>query len=239
VSHQIVGGPMMIRKLQLIIFGNAEIASLAKYYFNNDSTYEVVAFTIDDDYVAEEKFEGLPLVPFSELAKKFPPSSCYMHVALSYRQLNKLREEKYLQAKSAGYTLASYICSKATVWTDLSHGDNCFILENQTIQPGVLIGDNVMLWSGNHIGHGTVINDHSYLASHVVLSGHSKIGKRCFLGVNSTVRDFTGVGDDCFVAMGAGVVRDMKPGSVCLGPKSTIYEADDRRSKIIIKRTFF
>lgn len=38
-------------KKQLVIFGSAEIAELAYYYFQHDSNYEVIAFTVDDDFV--------------------------------------------------------------------------------------------------------------------------------------------------------------------------------------------
>ena len=222
----------------LVIFGSAEIAELAKFYFTHDSERKVVAFTVDDAYVQEDQFNNLPLVPFSEVTKKFPPSEYDMHVALSYTRLNRLRQEKYEQAKALGYCLASYVCSKSVVWPDLSIGDNCFILENQTIQPGVQIGNNVMIWSGNHLGHGTVIDDHTYIASHVVISGHCKIGRRNFFGVNSTLRDFCNIGDDCFVAMGASVARDMPSGSVALAPQADVYEANDRRSRALKKMYF-
>ena len=86
---------MMNKKL--IIFGNAEIASLAKFYFTHDSDFEVVAFTVDDDYLKHDSYEGLPVVPFSSVTEIYPPCDYSMHVALSYVQLNKLREEKYFQ----------------------------------------------------------------------------------------------------------------------------------------------
>jgi len=222
----------------LVIFGSAEIAELAKFYFTHDSERKVVAFTVDDAYVQEDQFNNLPLVPFSEVTKKFPPSEYDMHVALSYTRLNRLRQEKYEQAKALGYCLASYVCSKSVVWPDLSIGDNCFILENQTIQPRVRIGNNVMIWSGNHLGHGTQIDDHVYIASHVVISGHCKIGERSFLGVNATLRDFCTVGKDCFVAMGAIVARDIPDGGVVLSAPSEVYEAADRRSRVL-KKMFF
>ena len=57
-------------------------------------------------------------------------------------------------------------------------GDNCFILEDNTIQPFVSIGNNVTLWSGNHIGHDSTIDDHCFIASHVVVSGHVRVGTR-------------------------------------------------------------
>lgn len=222
----------------LVIFGSAEMAELSKFYFEHDSERKVVAFTVDDAYVKEDHFNGLPVVSFSEVVKRYPADAYDMHVALSYARLNRLRQEKYEQAKAAGYTLLSYVCSNSAIWPDLVIGDNCFILESQTIQPTVRIGNNVMIWSGNHLGHGTQIGDHTYIASHVVISGHCKIGQRNFFGVNSALRDFCNIGDDCFIAMGASVARDMPSGSVALAPQSEVYEAVDRRAKAL-KRMYF
>ena len=120
---------------KIIIFGSSEIAELAKFYFEEENKAEVVAFTVDDEYLEEDSFLGCPVVPFSELSKSFPSSKYNMHVALSYKKLNKLREEKYFQAKKLGYKLESFVSSKSVVSNKASIGDNCFILENQTIQP--------------------------------------------------------------------------------------------------------
>lgn len=226
----------MLKKI--VIFGTAEIAQLAHFYFTHDSEYDVVAFTVDDDFKDIDELNGLPVVGFGEVISKFPPSDYGMHVALSYRKLNQLREEKYTQAKQAGYALVSYIASKSVTWPDLKTGDNCFILENQTIQPTVTIGNNVMIWSGNHIGHGTDIGNHSYIASHAVISGHCKIGQRCFFGVNSTLKDFTVVGNDCFIAMDASVTKNLNDGDTVLGAQSSVLPEDDRRAAAI-KKSFF
>lgn len=222
----------------LVIFGRAEIAELAKFYFSHDSDRKIVAFTVDDAYADTDQFDGLPLMAWSEAIKRFPPDQYDMHVALSYNKLNQIREAKFHQAKQAGYTLASYICSKSVSWPDLTHGENCFILENQTIQPTVKLGHNVMLWSGNHIGHGSHIGDHTYFASHVVVSGHCKIGQRCFFGVNATLRDFLTIGDDCFIAMDASITRDLENGSVALGAPATIFGLDDVKGQKIRNRYF-
>ena len=156
-----------------------------------------------------------------------------MHVALSYNKLNLVRETKYNEAKKKGYSLISYISSKSVFWNDLSIGDNCFILENQTIQPKVKIGNNVMIWSGNHLGHGCEIKSHTYLSSHICISGHTIIGERCFVGVNSTFKDFIKIGDRVFVAMGALVTKDTPSDSVILGSKSSFLDKDDLLAKKI------
>lgn len=216
---------------QLVIFGTGEIASLAHFYFKHDSEYEVCGFTADDEFIESDSFDGLPLVPFSRVKSRFPQTEFEMHVALSYRRLNRIRREKYGAAKDAGYVLASYLCSRSAYWPDLSIGDNCFILENQTIQPTVKIGSDVMIWSGNHLGHGSSIHDHTYISSHVVISGHSVIGAGCFLGVNATVRDFVTVGDETFVAMGALITRDVAPGSVVVAAPGTTFAAESEQAK--------
>lgn len=222
----------------LVIFGSAEIAELAYYYFTHDSDYKVVAFTVDDDYVDKDEVCGLPLLPLSEAREKYPPDTAEVHVALSYTKLNRLRQEKYEQLKGFGYKLASYVCSKSAIWPDLVIGDNCFILENQTIQPTVRIGNNVMIWSGNHLGHGSQIGDHSYIASHVVISGHCTIGERCFFGVNATVRDFCNIGDECFITMDGSVVKDLSDGSVVLGARGDIIEGGEKKAQAIVKKYF-
>ena len=225
-------------KKQVVIFGSAEIASLARYYFEHDSEFNVVAFTVDDSHVSANSLEGLPIVPFSEACIKYPPSLFGMHVALSYRGFNKLRQEKYEQGKRAGYELVTYINSRLSSWPDLQHGENCFILEDQTIQPKVEIGHNVVLWSGNHLGHGSKIGNHTYLASHVVIAGHCTIGERCFFGINCSVKDFTEIGDDCFIGMNAAVTKPLPTGSVALGQPAEVYLEDDRRARVI-KTKFF
>ena len=119
-----------------------------------------------------------------------------------------------------GYRLASYVSSRATVFADLSHGDNCFILENNVIQPFARIGANVTLWSGNHIGHHAVIEDNAFLASHVVVSGGVRIGAACFVGVNVTIRDHLTIGERCVLGAGALVLEDLPAGSV-VAPRGT------------------
>lgn len=149
-------------KKPLVIFGAGEIAQLAHYYFCQDSDYNVVAFTVDAAHLAESMFCGLSVVPFEEITEHYPPGEHELFVALSYSKLNRLRQEKYDQVKALGYDLASYVSSRATVLNKGCIGDNCFILEDNTIQPFVKVGNNVTLWSGNHIGHHSVIQDHCF-----------------------------------------------------------------------------
>ena len=205
-------------KRKLIIFGAGDIAQLAHFYFSTDSNYEIAAFTVDSSHIKESKFCNLPVIPFEGIEKEYSPDEFNLFIALSYSKLNAIRKEKYLAAKSLGYTFASYISSKATVLNKNQIGENCFVLENNTIQPFVQIGNNVTLWSGNHIGHHSIIHDHTFIASHIVISGGVEIGEQCFIGVNATLRDHIKMGDKCVIGAGPLLLTDAEPDGVYVGP---------------------
>lgn len=220
-------------KQKLVIFGAGEIAQLAHYYFTHDSDYEVVAFTADSAFIKEPVFCGLPVVAFEEVAQIYPPSTHDFFVALSYSKLNLLRKDKYLAAKAKGYRFASYISPKASVLNDGRIGENCFVFEDNTIQPFAHIGNNVTLWSGNHIGHHSTIKDHSFISSHVVVSGGVVIGEQCFIGVNATLRDHITIGDRCVIGAGAILLSDAEAEGVYMGSETERSKVPSTRLKAI------
>jgi sugar O-acyltransferase (sialic acid O-acetyltransferase NeuD family) len=156
-----------------------------------------------------------------------------MFVPISYKNVNKLRAEKYHQAKAKGYRLISYVCSKAVTWPGLVVGDNCFIFESNVIQPYVEIGNNVILWSGNHIGHHTKIGDHCFISSHVVVSGSVTIEPYCFFGVNSTIRDGITIARECVIGAGALILKDTKEKEIYAGERTNPQaQSSDRLKRI-------
>ena len=191
---------------KIVIFGNTLTAELALYYLQNDSEHEVAAFTVEEEFIEEPQFHGFPLVPFETVEQMYPPEEFKFFAPLTEKNMNQVRARVYEQGLEKGYSYISYISSHATVLTD-KIGENCFILEDNTIQPYVTIGNNCVLWSGNHIGHHGTIGNHVFFTSHVVLSGRCEVGDYCFFGVNATIRDKSVLGEGTLVAMGANVTR--------------------------------
>ena len=203
---------------KVIIFGVQDFAQLAKFYLQHDSEHEVVAFSVNEQYLPEGKtFEGLPVVAFESVEQSYPPAEFKFFAPMSPSRMNRPRESVYHQIKAKGYELISYVSSKATVFPGVPIGDNCFILEDNTIQPFTSIGNNVVLWSGNHIGHHSVIKDHVSFTSHVVLSGHCVVEPFAFFGVNATIRDGIHIAEGSFIAMAAAVTRDTEAWGVYKG----------------------
>ena len=193
---------------KVVIFGVKDFAELAHFYLDHDSPHDVVGFSVNQAFVPEGgMYRGLPVVPFEEVETVFPPSDHMFFAPMSPKNMNRDREKVYNAIKTKGYTCISYVSSKATLFGN-EIGNNCFILENNTIQPFTKIGNNVVLWSGNHIGHHSIIHDHVTFTSHVVMSGHCEIGSYSFFGVNATLRDGLRIAVGTFVAMAAAVLSD-------------------------------
>jgi sugar O-acyltransferase (sialic acid O-acetyltransferase NeuD family) len=202
---------------KVVIFGIQDYAELAHYYLTNDSTYDVVAFCVNEQFLpSERKFKGLPVIAFEEIEQKYPKEEFAFFAPMAPTKMNQLREGIYGELKAKGYELITYVSSKATVCGN-EIGDNCFILEDNTLQPFTRIGNNVVLWSGNHIGHHGIIKDHVTFTSHVVMSGHCTIGENSFLGVNATLRDGINIAKGTLVAMAAAITKDTEEWGVYIG----------------------
>ncbi len=206
---------------KLLIFGNSIMAKLAYFYFANDSAHEVVAFTVDQEYITADHFLDLPVIPFHDLVTTFPPTTHKLFIAMGYQKMNKPRASKYFQAKELGYELVSYISSKSIFLSQFPPGDNCFILEGTIIQPYARIGNNVFLWSGTQICHDSVVEDHCFLASHVVVSGNTHISPYCFIGMNASIRNGITLAPETLIGAGALLMENTIEKSVYL-PQKTI-----------------
>lgn len=202
---------------KIIIVGDGETAELAYEYFTYDSPHEVIAFSVERQYLKKDKLFDLPVVPFEQMVELFDPASHQAFVAISYTQLNQVRTRLYQATRQKGYGLVSYISSRAFVWRNVEIGENCLIMENNVLQYRVRVGNNVVLWSGNHIGHQTVIKDNVFISSHVVVSGYCEVGENCFLGVNSSIANNITIARDCLIGMGAVVNKDTEERKVYVG----------------------
>ena len=206
-----------MEKVPVVVFGNGTFSSLAWYCLTHDSNYRVVAFTVDREFVGSGSHQGLPVLPFEDVASFHPPGSVRMLVPLGYRDINGLRRDRYLAAKAMGYEFASYVSSRACTWPDFQIGENCMVYEHAIVQPFARIGDNVIVRSGAHVSHHCEIADHAFLAAGVTLGGNVQVGERAFLGVGAVLRDGLVIAPRSFVGAGAVILADTASDAVYVG----------------------
>src|SRR5262245_31345823 len=118
------------RMAQIVVFGVGQWAELAHFYFEHDSPHQVASFTVDQAFLKQDSFKDLPVVPFEEVERHYPPDRFSMFIPLSFKKMNHLRADRYNSAKARGYQFVSYVSSKATTWPGFDCGENCFIFED-------------------------------------------------------------------------------------------------------------
>lgn len=213
---------------KLVLFGTGRGADVAYRFLSRDTEHEICAFTLDADYIDRNTFHDRPVVPFEAVERRYPPDEYRMMILLGYQGMNRLRQEKFTAAKAKGYTLPSYVASDIFRVEDIRIGENCFILDNQSISLDVTIGDNVVMWSSNHLGDMSTVADHAWIASHVTLAANVTVGERAFLGIGATVSNGVALAPDTFVGAHAFLSADTEPRGVYVCGQERKLDVDSR-----------
>jgi len=210
---------------KVVIFGVSDFASQVSFYLNQDSDFEIVAYTVNAEYNKTGTFLNLPVVDFENIQDTYPPSEFDMFIAIGYHKLNSTRAKKFMEAKEKGYHLISYICSRNSFWNDLQVGENCCILEGNIFMQSVKIEDNVIIAIGNKIGHNSVIEENCFLTSNIIIGGFCTIKRNTFIGLSAVIRDKTTIEENNILGAGAIILKNTKKGSSYL-TKSTPLTPD-------------
>lgn len=189
---------------KLVIFGNTVVAKLAHFYFQRDSGYQVIAFTVDKAYISDPTFLGLPVVDFRQVEKQFPPAEYEIFVAVGPNQMNAVRERKFREAKEKGYACASYVSPNSVCHSKL--GENSLVADQSVINPFSEIGSNNFFWEFSLICNDAVIRDNCYFSPRSIVSSYCEIKSNSVVGTSSiikarvTVAEKTLVGASCYIS---------------------------------------
>ncbi len=204
---------------RLILLGCGNFAQMAHHFFVHDSEYEVVAFTVDGALQDSDSFRGLPVVPFEEAAERYAPEDHDLFVAVGLREVNRRRADKVHEAEEKGFSVASYVSSRALVPADFEALANTWIMETAHLHPGADIGRNCVIWSRSTIGFNSRLGDDCWVAGGLV--GESvTIGEGSFIGLGATVASFARVGSRNVIGAGALILKDTQDEQVFRGAAS-------------------
>jgi sugar O-acyltransferase (sialic acid O-acetyltransferase NeuD family) len=206
-----------------IVFGNNLYAQTVYCFLTYDSPHEVAAFTVNEEYIEQETLLGLPVVPFEHVESLFPPSDYKMIISIGFQKRNRVREEKYLQAKVKGYDLITHVSSKATTWPTVTVGDNCIIPPNTYIGPFAKIGNSVIITPGVMVSHHVIIKDHCFIAPGATILGGVTVEPYCFIGANSTIKEGVTVARECIIGAGVTIQKSTEERDVYRASAPELY----------------
>ena len=206
---------------KVIIFGTGGFAKIIYLYLQKDPSFNIIAFTANEQTIKEKTLYDLPIIPFETIEEKYSPNEHEMFIALGYTDMNRKRAKFFKEAKDKGYKLISYVHPSTIVNDEFQIGENCFIFENNVIQPFVKLEDNIIIWTGNVISHHTTIMSHCFIVSHVVIAGNTVIEPYCFIGINATIRNSIRIAKDCIIGAGTVILKNTNEKEVYTS-KSTV-----------------
>jgi UDP-N-acetylbacillosamine N-acetyltransferase len=206
---------------RLIIYGLGDFAKAMRYYFAKDTTYQVVAFCADKNYISQDELDGLPVVPFENVENVYHNDEFTMFVAIGYSRM-RARKLMYDKARNKRYEMANYISPLANVDPSIVFGMNNVVLQGSQIEPFCTIGDNNIIWSSVNVSHNVQIGSHCFIASQSLLGGRVKVGDGCFLGFNCTILPELMLADETLVGAKSLVVSTTKPFSKNIGLPSRV-----------------
>ena len=212
----------------MIIFGAHRMAEMIGFYFQHDSDYDVVAYCVNEEYRDQDSFCGLPLVAFENVEEIYSPKEHEMFVALSYGDLNRIREHKYHEAKDKGYNLTTYIHSSAVVAPGVVSGDNCCILENCVVQVGVTLANNIILWSKVCLGHHAEVRDNCFISINSSIGAEVIVGKNTFIGMDVSTRPRIAIGEYNVIGMRSLILEHTEDYKVYTHKSNWPLEIDSR-----------
>ncbi len=192
----------------VVIFGTGKGASVAHRYLAKDSDHKVCAFAVEKNYLSANEFKDLPVIDFDQIENEYPPDQFQFFIPLGSQNMNKLRYEKYKNCKNKGYTCISYVSSTIQFKDELAIGENCFVLENNSINFDVKIGNNVTIWSANQIGDRSVISDNCWISSNVSIASDVIIKPFTFVGINASISNDVTIGEENFIGANALITKN-------------------------------
>ncbi|WP_373355268.1 acetyltransferase [Pseudoroseicyclus sp. CXY001] len=217
----------------VVLFGTGAMAEVIEVYLRAYSDLRIVGYTLDAAFRQEERRGGLPVVPWEGLEAVFPPDQVLLLGPLTYRRMNRIRRDRYLEGKARGYGFASFLHPGAHI-LGAEIGENCVVLEGNVIQPFVRIGPNCIIWSQNQIGHHATIGAHSFIASMVAIAGHVEIGEESYIGGQTGIVHGVTLGRACATLNGAVVAKDLPDGTVVAGAASPVKPFPSSRLRGLI-----
>lgn len=204
---------------KIIIVGTSELSMCFFRSLKYEKEYEVVAFTVNKEYITNNDIEGIPVVPFEKLSQTLNMSECEIALTVGYKKMNDIREYFYNECKRQGYKILTYISPKATVYTDI-------IGEGTLIYPGTYIGPYCEIGIANIIHMQVCVSHHiktgnfNFFAGGTMIGGDVEIGSNCFIGMDNTIRNGIQIGDRVLIGAKNFVSKSLRSKFAFIGTES-------------------
>lgn len=220
---------------KVIIYGNTMLSQMLYYDAMHHSDFVIAGFSVDQEYLSEDTFMGLPQVSFDKVTEVYPPDAFDMIAVRGGYTNMRSRKDMYLRAKEKGYMLRNYISSTCDITLTIKMGDNNLIFGQSHIGIGGRLGSNIIIRQQVYLGHDFFVGDNSVIGVGCKIGGNCIIEDTCYLGIGATVVNNTKIGKESLVGAGSVVIRHTEYYSKNVGNPSRVtgyHEEEGIRMKV-------
>lgn len=216
----------------LVIFGDSQFAERLFKYITVEQVDRVVAFTQEENFIMRKDIQGVPVIPFERLFSAINNDFSII-IGVGYSKMNALRSDVYYKCKLKGCNVASYISSKALVYSD-DIGEGCFVCPGAIIGPDVQLGVCNYMESGAILSHDNHFGNFNFISTNAIFGGFTKVGNNCFFGLHCTIKDDIGISDNNLIGASANVLKSINyTGGVIVGnPANRLENKTSTETKI-------
>ena len=213
----------------VVIFGANDLGRLLKFYLKDDhDTRNVVAFTMDREYIQADKYFGVPVIPFDQINSEYPPDGYEIMLAIGNSRMNDIRKKIFYECKEKGYTVASYYHSTCSIHSN-DIGEGNILLENCLVYPFSEIGDGNLLWDHVLISHDCCVGNFNTFSSYADLCGYVTIGNNGFFGKHCIINEYSKIAYYTLIGANAYAKKETQPYDVVVPARSVTLE--NKKSK--------
>lgn len=208
----------------IVIFGANDLGRLLKFYIEDDhDNRKVIAYTMNKDYIKEDKFLGLPVVPFESIVDVYSTDTVEIMIAIGNSKMNDIRKKVFIECKEKGYSVASYFHSSCSIHSsDIGEGN--ILLENCLVYPFAKIGNGNLLWDHVLISHDCTVGDFNTFSSYADLCGYVTIGNNGYFGKHCIINEHSQIADYTLVGANAYAKKITQPYDVVVPARSVILD---------------
>lgn len=194
------------RMKKLVIFGINSEAKELRHFAESDG-YDVVAYTLDRQFITESEFNGRPLIAYEDLDSQYKKDEIGILIMIGYSNMNDNRKQIFERCQKDGWMLPSFVHS-SVLNLSKSMGMGNIIFPSVELGQDTVLGDGNLINRHAIISHDASIGDFNYIAGSNHLCGFARIGNHNFLGTNSTIIDNCEIGN--YNLLSAGVCLNVK-----------------------------
>lgn len=214
---------------KVIIYGNTVLSQMIYCDSISGCDFQIAAFAVDQEYLHQETFCGLPQIDIEIAQELYPPDEFDMLAVLGGYSCIRNRSLFFNRAKSLGYLLRNYMSNTADISLPVSMGENNIIMGGAHVGCNGQMGNNNLIRQNVYLGHDFVMGDHNVIGPGCNIGGHSTFKNHCYVCISSTLIDNIVLEEETLIGAGSVVIHSTEAFSKNVGNPARIlgYHKED------------